>query len=158
MKSVCEVYRYKPPSVCQFKYLSKLSNICQQHSSFVEQNHTEVWRGVEELTEELEELVSLVFRVVSCELPAAVELRADTQAEWEDSVRAKVTLVYLGRKRWADGKMSTLAICRKGTSKFDFISGKICRIQRMVDLCGLPRWDLGSTREEIKKSWAPNLE
>ena len=81
MKSVCEVYRYKPPSVCQFKYLFKFSNICQQHSSFVEGDHTEVWRGVEELTEELEELVSLVFGVVSCELPAVVEHRADTHAE-----------------------------------------------------------------------------
>ncbi|KAB0347046.1 hypothetical protein FD754_011903 [Muntiacus muntjak] len=32
---VGELYKYKPPSVCQFKYLSKFSSICQQHSSFL---------------------------------------------------------------------------------------------------------------------------
>ena len=81
MKSVGELYKYKPPSVCQFKYLSKFSSICQQHLSFVEQDHTAVWRGVEELSEGLEGPVSLVFGARGWVLPAMVELTADTQAE-----------------------------------------------------------------------------
>lgn len=81
MKSVGELYKYKPPSVCQLKYLSKFSSICQQHSSFVEPDHMAVWRGVEELPEGLEGPVSLVLGARGWALPAVVELTADTQAE-----------------------------------------------------------------------------
>ena len=68
------------PQFANLSTFPSFFSICQQHSSFVEQDHTAVWQGVEELSEGLEGSVSLVFGARGSALPAVVELTADTQA------------------------------------------------------------------------------
>lgn len=145
MKSVRECYRYKLSSVCQAKYLSKFCNIYQQQGRRSWRSGWWAWRASE-------------WQAVKTQLWWSWE---QTHTGWVKTGCERVEVTTEGpvagridqvtrHERWQKRKIRVWV--------YKWKSPQYCGDPRIGDLCGFLMWDLHSVEEEIRESWAPDLE